>query len=379
MKDNSPIHVLPNSENLIFAILTDFVPKEHPITFHSIHSFCEEVALYCEKNGILFYVFAVQPLLNKLSGYVFENHEWTTTKVPLPHIIHNRIHSRKKEQSKEFQQFINDLQTFGIPHFNDRFLNKWETHTILYEELHLRPYLPATELIISKQNFEAFLQKYDQVFIKPIHGSQGKRIIRITTIDSCYELDYTTFSSEIERHFSSFPLLFRALQTLITKGAFIIQQGITFVRSDQCGIDFRVLCHQNQTGSWVASSIVARVSHKDSFVANIARGGEICKPIEVLNKSFDLSTTKHIIKLLKELAIEISKIISDATSGYYGEFGIDLGVDENGHPWIIEVNTKPSKNFEPAVQQSHIRPSAMAIVHYAKYLYEKNSAFNVKE
>lgn len=354
----------------VFAILTDHVKQSETISFQSIHTFCEEVAVYCETKGILFYVFSLSSFKNnKIEGYMYVDNEWVKTIVPLPDVIHNRIHSRKKEQSKDFLQFIETIKAIGIPHFNYHFLNKWETHTILEDALHLHPHLPKTELLTSKQALENFLNQHSQIFIKPIHGSQGKKIMRISTKDTIYHLDYTTFSGDIERTFLSFSKLFQTLRSRLVKGGFIIQQGISLIQFHQKQVDFRVLCHPNQDGLWKVTSMVARVSSEESFVSNIARGGEIVNTTDVLNETFDLQTTNQILKLLKELAIEIASVVSSSSLGYYGEFGIDLGIDEKGYPWIIEVNTKPSKDESHPLESLHIRPSAKAIVHYALYLY----------
>ena len=65
---------------------------------------------------------------------------------------------------------------------------------------------------------------------------------------------------------------------------------------------------------------------------------------------------------MKELAVEIASLISRNSEGLTGELGIDIGIDTEGNPWLIEVNSKPSKNFEE--QEIKIRPSAKAIILY---------------
>jgi hypothetical protein len=40
-----------------------------------------------------------------------------------------------------------------------------------------------------------------------------------------------------------------------------------------------------------------------------------------------------------------------------------MAVSEDQKPWILEVNTKPSKNIEYSLNPS-IRPSAKAIIRY---------------
>jgi hypothetical protein len=66
------------------------------------------------------------------------------------------------------------------------------------------------------------------------------------------------------------------------------------------------------------------------------------------------------------LAIETAETICSSSAGITGELGIDIGVDPKGELWIIEVNSKPSKNFEDG--GGKIRPSAKALIQFCTSL-----------
>jgi glutathione synthase/RimK-type ligase-like ATP-grasp enzyme len=131
-------------------------------------------------------------------------------------------------------------------------------------------------------------------------------------------------------------------------------------------MDYRVLCHKNHQNKWDVTSVVARISAENEFVSNIARGGEIMSPLNALKENMSVSDAKRVIAQMKDLAIETALIIERKTSGITGELGIDIGIDQDGKPWIIEVNSKPSKNFEDG--QMKIRPSAKAIIQFCTNL-----------
>ena len=57
--------------------------------------------------------------------------------------------------------------------------------------------------------------------------------------------------------------------------------------------------------------------------------------------------------------------------GLYGELGIDLAIDVHDQPWIIEVNTKPSKQTDMTSAPQTVRPSAKAIIEYCLTLMEE--------
>lgn len=133
-------------------------------------------------------------------------------------------------------------------------------------------------------------------------------------------------------------------------------------------LDFRLLCNRNNQGSWKIASAVARVSGKEQFVSNIARGGELLSVDDVLLPFFNDKKAKELKHFLIELALEVAEIVGQEIHGIYGELGVDLAIDTNGHPWLIEVNTKPSKDLDSERKNLVIRPSARGIIEYASYL-----------
>ncbi len=352
----------------VVGILTDINEKDNQVSLGSIEEFCEEISLYANEIGVFFYVFSLNTIYHHI-GYIFLDGTWKKSIVPYPQSVHNRIHSRKREQSQTFIDFTNELQINNVPYFNDHFLNKWEVHEILKEQEHLHSYIPDTQLLTSKDVLFEMLEKYECVFVKPVHGSQGRNIFRIhKTDENNYILDYTTFSGDIETVHQSFASLFQSLYTRLKQHTFIVQQCISLLFYKEKPLDFRVLCQKQSSEKWQITSIIARVSTNDQFVSNLARGGEIQKVHKVLIENFDVKQIPHIKKLMNELALEVAAIIDGTDDGIFAELGIDLALDVNGKPTIIEVNTKPSKNQEQDQLATKIRPSAKAILQHCVFL-----------
>ncbi|MDQ0162974.1 YheC/YheD family endospore coat-associated protein [Aeribacillus alveayuensis] len=362
----------------IFTILTDQIyKKEKNVHFGTIHSYCEEMANYCFEKSALLYVTSLSMFSHPSpKGYIYEDGIWKKEILPFPNVIHNRIHSRRLEQSDEYENFLEILSMYDTPIFNFRFLNKWKIHEIFQKNEHLHPYIPKTELLHSKNVLKTYLTDFQHLFVKPIHGSQGRNIIYIKQQDDAYNVQYTTENNDQSlKKYESFQELFAGLYPLLKKQPFIVQEAIPIQTFEGRPLDFRILCHKTEAQKWKVTSIVARVSSKDHFVSNIAKGGELFSIHEILPKLFDPSTRFHIRKFLHEISLEVAKTISQHSKGDYGELGIDMAISKEGKPWILEVNTKPSKNMDTK-ENDTIRPSAKATIHYCFYLsgYESTTS-----
>jgi len=349
----------------VIGLVTDFRNKgnEEP-HFRSIHTFCEELHHGLLENGGFLYVFSYPEFSDQ--GYYFEDGKWKAAQLPLPDVIYNRIHSRKIEFGKEYHLFRHRLAELNIPIFNDRFLSKWEVHEHLIHENHLLSYVPDTKLF-SKDQLTRFAKSYKTVFIKPVHGSQGRNIFKLQKKDDHFILESSIKSQTVNKHvILSIDEIYQHLRPLLNNRIYIIQQGIPLLTYQSRGMDYRILCHKSQQNNWKATSVVARISAEDEFVSNIARGGEIMTPLNALKENMSISDAKWLISQMKELAIETAMIIDRKSSGITGELGIDIGIDQERKPWLIEVNSKPSKNFEDG--QKKIRPSAKAIIKFCTKL-----------
>ncbi|MBM7702701.1 YheC/YheD family protein [Metabacillus iocasae] len=356
----------------IIGIVTETSPNSDA-TFGSITSFCRELLQTCEEKGAFAAIYSISDLLAEdVKGYIACDEGWEYVSTPLPQIVHNRIHSRKTENHHSFQEMTQVLAEKRIPFFNAHYLNKWFVFEKLKAIEHLKPYLPDTVLLRKKQDFIDALAMYPSIFIKPIHGSQGKHIFKVSKDEHNYLLDYTTFTQPYSNEYETFYDLFEALYGQLKKQGFIIQQTIPLQTYKDCPFDFRLLCHKKNDLQWKLTSMVARVSQPNYFVSNLARGGDLYSPKVILESMYEKKHAKSILVLLKELAIDICHHLDAATaeSELYAEFGIDLAIDQDGKPWIIEVNTKPSKQFQP--EHVTTRPSTKALIDYCLYSFHSN-------
>lgn len=347
----------------IFCLATNATGDESQ-PFGAYTAFCREIAEYCEEHHILFYVYTLKPWNeHRVLGTIWNQRTWVNSDLPIPSLIYNRIHSRKLEKSSQIEKLKDIWREQNIPYFNESFLNKWEVHQKLLSHDEVAPYLPETILLESLDNIQSMMNSYPTLYLKPLNGSQGKHIFRISHHNHLFQLDYSSFQGNQTITSKTLSGLYPTIRARSKLVPYLVQQGIPLLEIDGCPVDFRILCLKDSGERWKVVSAVARIAQsKDQFVSNIARGAMLKKFEEGLIQ-FDEALQKQTKRIVPELACEISQIIDQESDGMFGELGIDLSVDQDGHPWIIEVNTKPSKTSDGINTKSY-RPSVKALIRF---------------
>lgn len=354
----------------ILAILISHT--QHPAPFGELNDFLKELILAAKKRAVLAYVVTIHdllPLQAPLNGWTWEKNRWIKRAFPLPHVVYNRIPSRKIERTNLYKTLKNKLAQHKIILFNQTFLNKWETHLILTNSNSLKKHLPETMILDRASTLEMMLNKHPVIFLKPVHGSLGKGIYKIKQTPYGYKSAYSTLSGEIQRRFPTVKSLVSFLNKRIKK-AYIIQEGINILTYAGRPIDFRILMQKNRKGRWAVTSMVARIGAENRIVSNIARGGEMARVTQTL-KQCGISNPAAMRTHLAQLAKKVAQVIDQEQKGTFGELGVDLAVSTTEQIYILEVNSKPSKTQDalPGLGRGGKgRPSVQRLLDYTFYL-----------
>lgn len=280
---------------------------------------------------------------------------WKRHVFPLPDIVYDRILFRnfeRKKITKQVSSFLAGQQ--NVIAFNPKFLNKWETHSILHRQPELQPHLPETAILNSPNILANFLERYQTVYLKPVNGSLGKDIIRVSSIREGFSFQYRQGKKNITGFWQTPEELETQLGKYINKRLYIIQQGLDFLKYRDRVFDLRILVQKNSTGEWGVSAMVARVAANGSIFPNVAAGGEPLNIETVWQELADeawLASTKY--ETAANISLLAAKTLEDSL-GTFVEIGLDIGVDTNGNVWIIEINSKPSYKVFPK-DQLHLK------------------------
>ena len=326
-------------------------------------------AYYGMQENCLVYVFspgAVNQEKNKITGYYLTPGEdgtliWKKHDFPLPDVVYDRILYRTVEKKKftgQVKSFL--LSQKNIHYFNPKFLNKWETYSLLAKNPELQNHLPVTRIYKGPESLKKILEFYKSVYVKPINGSLGKGIIRVTLLPEGYVYHYRQGRRPVSGTWRNSEELNSGLASLLRRGTYVVQQGLNLTKYGDRVLDIRVLLQKDGTGRWVETAMVARVGMAGSIFPNVAAGGEA---LNMQTLWQDLTSedwyTCQACSVTRKISLLAGETL-EAHLGTFGEIGLDIGVDSSGHVWIIEINSKPSRKVFPK-DQRHLKEKSIRL------------------
>lgn len=225
--------------------------------------------------------------------------------------------------------FPKDVMTSG------RMLSsKWAKTAALLSNPAIVPHIPPTRLY-SEENLAVMLEQHGMVVIKPVHGTGGAGIIKISRADNGYSYTINT----VTRRAASIAAIHRAVKPLQKGRAYLIQKGIQLATVGGRPIDYRVKVVKNR-GSWEFRSMVGRIARAGLFVTNLCRGGRMVTSAYGISRSLPNLSVAAKKQEMRNLTLMSVAAMESKFPGV-GQLGFDYGLDRSGKIWIFEVNTRP--------------------------------------
>ncbi|PYI57089.1 YheC/YheD family protein [Paenibacillus flagellatus] len=341
-------------------------------------SYFRKVIAQAEKLGLRAVVFTpvdVDAKNKRIHAYVYdtETGRWSRSWTPFPHLIYDRCRYQDSERFRKFRRFRATYTR--LVYLNRPISNKWGMHQFLATSARIRPHLPHTRVYSEHADLTAFMRGRRLVYLKPINGTGGRGILRIERQSGGH---YLVQGRDRNRRIVA-PKLVSAKQLPLqlaawnVKDRYLIQQGIPSKLPDGRVHDFRLLIQKNGSGEWEVTGCAGRVGPKMSITSNLHGGGQAVPMTELLRRRF---ASEEKIEEIRKAVYSLGYAVATEVEGRFGrlcELGIDIAIDPDGHPWLLELNPKPAREVFARIGEKETYEKAISRpLEYALWLYKQH-------
>lgn len=240
-----------------------------------------------------------------------------------------------------------------------RISDKWAKTRVILKDAGLHPHIPETKRF-GRSVLGSMLDRYRMVYVKPTHGSLGQGVMRVEKQEDGGGYSYQL--AETRKSFAGLDALYRSIKKDTRGKSYLVQKGVHALKYDGRSYDLRLVVQKAPTGGFEATGTVARVAYPGKVVTNGSQGGTILTAEQVLAPYMSPMHRNRLLKQLDGIGVQAIKRLRRRYPKML-EIGLDIAVDRNLKPWILEVNTSPDHcPFAILSDQTMIR----RIIHYGR-------------
>ena len=284
--------------------------------------------------------------------------KWRYGSAPIPATLYRRNFHQNLDRINQLIEMTNKNL------FNSHYFKKSDL-ILLKDEKEIRNHVPATHLLKKMDDLFEFIQDRERIILKPVSLSRGRGIFTLEKNQKPAE-GYILYEHQNEFLLRHLIPDTKALEEMLKKlnllnKQYLYQTYIPLLKINNRPLDVRVVMQKYDIKSWKCSGIECRVAGENEVLTNIARGGEAMTLEEVvIGSGIDQSYDK-IYESIINLCQKFCHLI-DRKDEHYAEFGLDIGLDQEGYPWIIEANIFPSfKGFKEMDYEMYLKYSLLSL------------------
>lgn len=334
-----PYEILFQSKEIhIGPVIGICISNSRTLTVREVEKHVSRFSNYDVIKGLVFLFSSVEIDTKKkmVEGYYYVPNLGLTQKnfirsrFPYPGSVYKRV-SMNDSKSLDLRK------TIGDKIFNWYIFNKLELWEWTISNTEARNSLPYTEQLKNRETVFRMLRKYKSVYIKPINGSLGKGIIKITKRNKRFL---------VKKHNTQKYIQYTKLQisqyisNLLLKKRYIIQQDVAITRYNKI-VDFRIYMQKNKSKNWTFMGYIARFAKKNKITTNAKNLDTVYEGRKGMKLAFAFTDNQamELEEKLKTCCMNICNVI-DQRGGHYGDVAIDVVIDTDYNVWILEINKR---------------------------------------
>ncbi|MFC4101523.1 YheC/YheD family protein [Paenibacillus xanthanilyticus] len=222
--------------------------------------------------------------------------------------------------------------------------SKWKKTVVIEKEPRLAPFIPDT-VRMNELSLRSMLDQYGMVYVKPVHGTYGNGVMRAERRRYGYAYQLGEKMSEHD----SLKSLYASILKDTGGKKYLVQRGIHLLLHKGRKFDLRVMAQLSPQGQWETTGVIGRVAAEGKIVTNYHSGGELVPAERLLEPYTDQVREK--LAQLAELGVITGQTLQRRFPDVY-KIGLDIAMESNLKPWILEVNTRP----DPYIFRKHPNP-----------------------
>ena len=297
------------------------------------------------RNNGLLYVFrgrGINPGKKIVSGFYLDpvSNTWKQRDFPFPDTVIDRLYPNSRISHTLLEKEIGPSKIFN----KKSMINKVDFFTALCENNYLNEHTPETRIFKNPSDLEYFLNKYEEVYLKPFNAMKGFGIVVVKkytdgSLDCSYSLKGETLTTRISSPAGIYDILINAAGR---RRSYIIQQGIPRLEYHGGAFSIRPWAMKNGKGRWILPGMFAKGTLGKGFLTNFTAGASLIPMPELIKELVPnlFSSKVQFTSLIEDLTLKAAEAL-DRKYGPLGELGMDVVFDKSGKPWLIEANGNP--------------------------------------
>lgn len=358
-----------------FLSLKSIYANQRACPYAGDQNFFRDACLLAARAGGLAYVFGphdVNWASLSTRGYTYRPSpsggvgRWVPGVFPLPDVVYNRILGRSRELSAPIRSVEGRLRSlpYTSAFFNPGYFDKWHVNETLSRDATVGEFVPRT-LMATPKNVLEMVEATGMVYVKPRDGFAGRGIVRVERVaPRRYRVTRLSGVRPI-RSLGGWNTVRRLVGATAQGTHCIVQEGVRLPVIHGRAFDLRAMVQKDESGTWRITALVAKLAAPGGITTHIRTGGDAQMLGPVLAHVFG-KDAPLVRQRAEEAGLAIAAALERGIGLELGELGMDLAVDRQGRPWVLEVNAKPGRKV------FHLRPAwnrtwTRRLVYYGGY------------